>query len=61
MASYFQEKNDIPVFDYVIKENNKFLKESRNILQKMTGNLTQDQQVFDQDHEILMNMFPGLA
>jgi len=42
MASYFQEKNDIPVFDYVIKENNKFLKESRNILQKMTGNLTQD-------------------
>ena len=61
MASYFQEKNDIPVFDYVIKENNKFLKESRNILQKMTGNLIEDQQVFDQDHEILMNMFPGLA
>lgn len=61
MASYFQEKNDIPVFDYGIKENNKFLKESRNILQKMTGNLIEDQQVFDQDHEILMNMFPGLA
>ncbi len=42
MASYFQEKNDIPVFDYGIKENNKFLKESRNILQKMTGNLIED-------------------
>jgi len=46
IASYFLEKNTVPVFDEVVKENRQFLKESRAILAKMSGNADEDQKLF---------------
>jgi hypothetical protein len=43
---YFLDKNTVPVFDDEFKENRQFLKESRAILAKMSGNVDDDQKLF---------------
>jgi hypothetical protein len=46
ITKYFSDKNSLPVFDEVVKENRQFLKESSSILEKMTGNVDEDQKMF---------------